>query len=940
MTLGQTAPAPAVPALTAVAREDGSTSAATASNLTGDQVAAQLGDSIPLLWCRRQVVSNEDESEIGGCWVSPAATEVRFSNDADNNLTVWYQLVLSEGQISTLQAGDVWQGDEARGSWSQAYNARAGTWAPGNAVTQQYGYEVYSYTLEASGQPWVGVPTSAWNTPGSIEAWQQALARVTVASRGEWVTSLSANAVMVGWANFTVANREASDVNSVQLLYTNPPSRRLPSYSVSRAPSLEPFRVQTELVELGVSYAAFDQSSYQAGAQYLVTVQEIDQPPLPMPIVPVFCGSGGGTYAGLSTLSFSATFASEDDRWKQQVHVFARGGCQATRLTEAGTGPSCWLPDLARYLMATSSRVSSALIDTTNLTTACLFNQALGLRFNGVLSQPNNLRDYLQRIAPWFLLLVSNRGGALGLRPALPIDGSYSLDTSEITPVLELNESHIDPDSFQIDYVATDQRQPICLQVLYRSQPANQPGSRQMIEVRFSGEALAGPYQQLDLSEFCCSLRHAIIAGAFELARRRHVTHTLRVICIPIPELATLQAGDVVCVTMPRLSTLGSSAHRQLYQLANLTQDSTGKAELQLTHFPVDAAGRSLVALSIASLAPNVIVPAARVTITANAPAAGAGVRLLAPAAAITVAGRAPAWQRLTSVQVPAAAVTVATQEPVVVTPAAVPTAAITVQAWAPFVIVPMLPPAAEVLVTGQIPTRTGPAQDPTFSSNSLLLHFNGTNNSTTFTDNSSNNLTATVYGNAKISTGTSKYGGASGLFDGNGDYLQYAFNSVLDLIGSSFTIEGWLYVASYKTGGMRIAAASGGAAAFNGTNGIHWLMQLNGTGNMAFQWWNGSSVEGITSTAAVSLNTWTHVSAVLDGSALYTSIGGTVQSYGSKTLVRPSTNPQVTIGTINGEGGSSTYAYNGNIDDWRIKKGQALYTSNFTPPTEQFPDS
>jgi hypothetical protein len=932
--LGQTAPAPAVPALTATARQDSTTSAATPNDLTGDQAAAQLGESIPLVWCRRQTVGNEDEPEVGGCWVSPVATEARFQNDASNNLTCCYQLVVSEGQIATLQAGDVWQGDEARGSWTQAYNARAGSWAPGNAVTQQYGYETTSYTLEASGQPWVGVPSSAWNSPGSIEAWQQALARVTIASRGEYVTSLSATATMVGWANFTVANRAASDVSSVQLLYTNPPSRRLPSYSVTRAPSLEPFRVQTELVELGVTYAAVTQDYYQAGAQYLVTIDEVNQPPLPLPVAPLFCGTGG-TYAGLSTLSFSATFPSEDDRWRQQVHVFARGGCQATRLTEAGTGPSCWLPDLARYLLATSSRISADLIDTTNLTTACQFNQALGLRFNGVLSQPTNLRDWLQRIAPWFLLLVSNRGGALGLRPALPIDGSYRLNLSEITPLLELNESHLDPDSFQLDYVPTEQRQPICLQVLYRSQPANQPGQRQMIEVRFDGQALAGPYQQIDLSEFCCTLRHAIVAGAFELARRYHVTHSLRVVVNPIPELATLQAGDVIGVTMPRLSTLGSSAHRQLYQLANLTQDATGKAELSLTHFPVDAAGRSLVALSIASLTPNIIVPAARVVVAARVPTVGAGVRLLAPAAVITVAAQVPAWATLTGVQVPAAVVAVAALAPVVAAGSNVPAAVIIVAAHAPVVSsANQIVPAAVITVAGQVPTQAGPTQDASFSSVTLLLRMNGSNGSTTFTDISNSGHTFTAYGNAQISTAQSKFNGASALFDGSGDYITTTPATALYLTGN-FTIECWVRMTNNNDG---VVASSSQSQQNNiqifkvNAGGVNGAVEVYADNNEASK---GSLI--VSSGGALSVDTWHHLALSRTSGSARLFVDGT--QVGSTATGWTTGFRCDAIGTLFTSG--TRYAdldFHGYIDEFRITKGVGRYTSNFTAPSAPFP--
>ena len=69
---------------------------------------------------------------------------------------------------------------------------------------------------------------------------------------------------------------------------------------------------------------------------------------------------------------------------------------------------------------------------------------------------------------------------------------------------------------------------------------------------------------------------------------------------------------------------------------------------------------------------------------------------------------------------------------------------------------------------------KTVTGGDPYYSAVSLLLPMDGTNGSTTFTDSSLNGLTVTAVGNAQISTTQSKYGGASGYFDGTGDYCQF----------------------------------------------------------------------------------------------------------------------------------------------------------------------
>lgn len=105
-----------------------------------------------------------------------------------------------------------------------------------------------------------------------------------------------------------------------------------------------------------------------------------------------------------------------------------------------------------------------------------------------------------------------------------------------------------------------------------------------------------------------------------------------------------------------------------------------------------------------------------------------------------------------------------------------------------------------------------------------------GANNSTTFTDNSSLALPVSVFGDAKISTSQSKFGGSSGLFDGNGDYLQ-ATSSGFTFGTDDFTVEGWMYLVNgveYK------AIASFNSADDNNT------LYVNG---ITLVWWDNNAI-------------------------------------------------------------------------------------------------
>lgn len=217
---------------------------------------------------------------------------------------------------------------------------------------------------------------------------------------------------------------------------------------------------------------------------------------------------------------------------------------------------------------------------------------------------------------------------------------------------------------------------------------------------------------------------------------------------------------------------------------------------------------------------------------------------------------------------------------------------------------------------------------DTYFAYNSLLLHMDGSNGSTTFTDSSSNALTVTANGNAQISTAQFKFGGASGLFDGTGDYLLVAYDSDLSLGTGDFTIELWIRPAdlNYRfmlgatvnsSGYMMLAInPTGSGQIWMGNAGVGWPLQFSGH--------------------TLAADTWAHLAISRSGSSNRLFIDGT--QIGS--TITDSTNWSVDpSGMYVGNQAAGT-SWNGYIDDLRITKGVARYTSNFTPPTAAFPDA
>jgi hypothetical protein len=314
---------------------------------------------------------------------------------------------------------------------------------------------------------------------------------------------------------------------------------------------------------------------------------------------PTYCGTSG-TYDGLSTMAFSVTIPAGFDQWNRQVHCFIRGGIYIPRLLDSVTGPSNNVADLLLYLLRNSSRVPESMIDTTNLLAAATFTNANGFWFNGVVDKSTNLRDWISSTLQYFLLRQARIGGKEALKPLVPINANGTIKTTAVTWGFTFTEQHIIPGSFEITYTPLADRKPFCATVLWRQQDDLGIPVMRTAEVRYTGTAVDGPYEQHDLSGFCSTENHAVKVGAYILSKRKHVTHRLQLGVKPDAYNATLVAGDLVRVRLDRIASTGADiVHDYLYEVDRIGKSITGEVQLDLTHFPVDENLASVVAQEV-----------------------------------------------------------------------------------------------------------------------------------------------------------------------------------------------------------------------------------------------------------------------------------------------------------------------------------------------------
>lgn len=218
---------------------------------------------------------------------------------------------------------------------------------------------------------------------------------------------------------------------------------------------------------------------------------------------------------------------------------------------------------------------------------------------------------------------------------------------------------------------------------------------------------------------------------------------------------------------------------------------------------------------------------------------------------------------------------------------------------------------------------------DPNFSSVSVLLHMDGTNGSTTFVDSGPNALAVTAVGGAQI-TSSSKYGTGAGSFS-TGARLDVTSNAVFAFPGD-FTFETWFYLTSinsnYNQIGPNVNVSGGLSLYYTGPAGYFGLPANS------FVISNRISNIGTVS-QALNLNQWYHLALIRSGSTMKLFLDG-------NTILTATSTYSFAQGalTIAGNTDNTSHSVNGRLDDFRITKGVARYTANFTAPTAAFPDS
>ena len=169
---------------------------------------------------------------------------------------------------------------------------------------------------------------------------------------------------------------------------------------------------------------------------------------------------------------------------------------------------------------------------------------------------------------------------------------------------------------------------------------------------------------------------------------------------------------------------------------------------------------------------------------------------------------------------------------------------------------------------------------------------------------------------------------GAGVRFDGSGDQLTIADDASVEFGSGDFTLELWYRGTDTDQYATLTAKGDGSFSSGN------WSLMMNhtATGDVAFYAHEYSSSAPMLRTADVGIsdNNWNHIAVVRYGNEWDLYINGVSKVSATSSITVNNNTSRVSIGKDHYYGRDLS----GFISDYRIVKGTAVYTSNFTPPT------
>lgn len=246
-----------------------------------------------------------------------------------------------------------------------------------------------------------------------------------------------------------------------------------------------------------------------------------------------------------------------------QLNCWMPDGIRVRRTADGSDGPSNLFTDLIYYLLVNKNGglgtiTNDQWIDLESFKETSRFLEANRLYFDGAVEQRVNLRAYATQLAPYFLCNFVIAAGKFAMTPAIPVSSSGAISPSSVSIAAIFNKGNIIEGSYQLDYLDRSERLPLKAIVQYRVNPKYKAPITASVVVReIDTDNVQNPEETFDLSGFCTSRAHALLAAKYLIAVRRLVDHTITF--QTLPNELSLAPGQYIKVYSENMPPTGAN---------------------------------------------------------------------------------------------------------------------------------------------------------------------------------------------------------------------------------------------------------------------------------------------------------------------------------------------------------------------------------------------
>ena len=224
----------------------------------------------------------------------------------------------------------------------------------------------------------------------------------------------------------------------------------------------------------------------------------------------------------------------------QEISAYVKKGIMVERLIKSGTSSSNLFPEIAYHLLTdkingAGDLIGARSIDKESMKIAALFCEANEFFWDGVITENQNLREFIYEQASYCFLDFTIIGGKFALKPSVPYKSGYEIEKGA-KPEIKALFTDGNTKDLKVSFLSPEERQLFQAKVMYRVETENGFAETKVLEARFSsaqGGSSKDPYEVFDMSVFCTNQQHARDFAMFALKVRKEVDHGIKFTTTP-----------------------------------------------------------------------------------------------------------------------------------------------------------------------------------------------------------------------------------------------------------------------------------------------------------------------------------------------------------------------------------------------------------------------